>query len=227
MDLPPLIIVKAGDERYVLVSLTHLSDNNYIDAKIIENSKYLFSSAEWRSDGIHGRPTYHTFLRMSSRSVPKTYNSTLCKSNSYIKVPWHAPIHIFEMTNSTIVLPSSFYKVFTGQDISGRWHFKEIPTLRVGSPEVALTPSAPLAPVEAEVKVEQKQNIPQHIIQGYVESAIQKKEICPITLDPLVMGQIGMTPCGHLFDRSALENVVKSGKGCPQCRSEVRDIVMC
>jgi hypothetical protein len=226
MNLPPLIIVKAGGERRVLISLTYLSDNNYIDAKIIENSKYLFSSAEWRSDGIHGRPTHHTFLRMSSRSVPKTYNSSLCKSNSYVKVPWHAPIHIFEMTNATVVLPSTFYKVFSGQDMGGRWHFKEIPT-------PSAPPLEPDAEVEAEVEVdaevEVKQKIPPHIIQGYIESAIQKKEICPITLDPLVMGQIAMTPCGHLFDRSALENVVSSGKGCPQCRSEVcqRDLVMC
>lgn len=227
MDLPPLIIVKAGDERYVLVSLTRLSDNNYIDAKIIENSKYLFSSAEWRSNGIHGRPSYHTFLRMSTRSVPKTYNSTLCKTNTYVKVPWHAPIHMYVMTNANVVLPSTFYKVFSGQDMNGRWHFKEIPIL--SSPQVV--PSAPLAEEADEVaEVKQKQNIPQHIIQGFVESAIQKKEICPITLDPLVMGQIAMTPCGHLFDRSALENSLNnSSKCCPQCRSEVcqKDIVIC
>lgn len=202
--IPPLIVLKAADDRHVLISLS-LHDSLHVEANVVENSKYLFRNAEWRSDGLEGQSMNYIFRRVSSRSAPKTYTSTLCKTNCYLNVSWHQPIYIYTMTYPGVILPSTYVRVFRGDDIAENWHFKK-PALYVASPQVA-------SPAK----------IPIHILRGYVESAIQKKEVCPITLEALVMGHISMTSCGHLFERQALVNMLKSSNKCPTCRCEIQD----
>jgi hypothetical protein len=55
-----------------------------------------------------------------------------------------------------------------------------------------------------------------------VEKAEKEKEECPITMESIEKRMVGGTPCGHLFDKQALEKVVKDTKKCPTCRAEVR-----
>ena len=52
----------------------------------------------------------------------------------------------------------------------------------------------------------------------FVESAIQKQDVCPITMEPLKKGSIGCLPCGHLFDKDALLSALIISKKCPTCR---------
>jgi hypothetical protein len=177
-----------------------------MEATIVDNSKYLFTNAEWRSDGLEGRPEDYMFRRISSRSEPKYYPTTLSKTNKYVIVPWHDPIHIYKVKYSGVILPSSYFRVYEGKDTSERWHFKK-PSSTSGPSEAPLT----------QVK------IPSHIVRCFVESAIQKKEICPITLDALVMGNVAMTSCGHLFAREALASCLSSSNICPSCRSDVNE----
>jgi hypothetical protein len=112
------------------------------------------------------------------------------------------------MTYAGTILPSEYFKVFKGDDVEEKWHFKKSSPLP--SPSMTSEPS----------------KIPTHIIRGFVESAIQKKETCPITLETLVMGNIAMTPCGHLFEKQALIHSINRNAICPNCRSCVKDIVM-
>jgi hypothetical protein len=216
--LPSLVILKANEDRYVLLSLS-IHSSSYIDAVLVENSKYLFTNAEWRTDGLAGLPQTYIFRRVSSRSPqPKTYNSTLCKTSGYLIVSWHEPIHIYTMTYSGISLPSTYFKVFKDRDQGGRWHFKK--PLPGALPAAAPAPAAP-APVVATPPTIVK--IPSHIVRGFVESAIQKKEVCPITLEPLVMGHVAMTSCGHLFNTEAIMNMLKENTSCPSCRCVIKD----
>ena len=202
--IPPLVILNAGDDRYVLLSLS-LQDSKYVQAKVVDNSKYLFTSAEWRSDGLEGQPKNYIFRRVSSRSAtPKDYASTLRKTINYVIVPWHEPIYIYTMTYSGVILPSTYFRVFRNDDTEVKWHFKK-PSSFAGA-----------SPVPAPAK------IPSHIIVGFVESAIQKKEVCPITLDALVMGNIAMTSCGHLFEKQGLLNMLRSTTACPTCRALIK-----
>ena len=208
---PSLIIVKAAEDRYCLLSLSMV--DRCMEASIVDNSKYLFTNAEWRSDGIEGRPEDYRFRRISSRSEPKYYPTTLCKTNKYVTVPWHEPIHIYKLKYPGVILPSTYFKVFKDEDNDEKWHFKK--TSATSSPFVASSaaplPSAPPAQVK----------IPSHIVRVFVESAIHKKEVCPITLDPLVMGNVAMTSCGHLFAREALANCLTTSNVCPNCRADV------
>ena len=231
--LPSLVILKANEDRYVLLSLS-IHSSSYIDAVLVENSKYLFTNAEWRTDGLAGLPQTYIFRRVSSRSPqPKTYNSTLCKTSGYLIVSWHEPIHIYTMTYSGISLPSTYFKVFKDRDQGGRWHFKKpLPGVLPAAPAPAPAPAAPApaapapahaasAPVVATPPTTVK--IPSHIVRGFVESAIQKKEVCPITLEPLVMGHVAMTSCGHLFNTEAIMNMLKENTTCPSCRCLIKD----
>lgn len=202
---PSLIIVKAADDRHVLISLSTV--DRCMEASVVDNSKFLFTNAEWRSDGLEGRPEDYRFRRISSRSEPKYYPTTLCKTNKYVIVPWHEPIHIYKIKYSGVILPSTYFRVFKNEDSAERWHFKK-PS--VASPSVALP-----SPTQAK--------IPSHIVRGFVESAIQKKEVCPITLDALVMGNVAMTSCGHLFAKEALIHAITNSNVCPSCRAHVKE----
>jgi hypothetical protein len=210
--LPSLIVLKAAEDRYVLVSLVQ---SNYVEATVVENSKHLFTHAEWRSDGLEGQPRKYEFKRVSSRSTPKIYTSTLYKTRNYILVSWHEPIYIYTMTYSGTILPSAYFQVFSGDDTSEIWHFKKEAVSPPSSPSVS-PPSSPSVSPPSSPSGASPAKIPPHIVRGFVESAIQKNEVCPITLDPLVIGQIAMTSCGHLFERQSLMNMLNSA--CPTCR---------
>jgi hypothetical protein len=203
--IPPLIVLKAAEDRYVLVSLT--MTNGCMEAILVDNSKYLFTNAEWRSDGIEGQPEDCKFRRISSRSEPKIYSTTLYKTSHYMIVPWNQPIPIYTMKYSGVILPSTYFKVFKGEDTEEKWHFKKH----------AIAPPRPSAPFIQPAPVK----IPTHIVRGFIESAIQKKEVCPITLETLVMGNVAMTSCGHLFERQAIVNSLASSNTCPNCRADV------
>jgi len=200
-----LIILKAAEDRHVLVSLARV--NGLVEASIVHNSKYLFSNAEWRSDGIEGLPEDYTFRRISSRSAEaKIYSSTLCKTNNYLIIPWHEAIHIYTMKYPGVILPSTYFRVFKNEDTANKWHFK-----KPLSPEREPPSTVPTVPAK----------IPSHIVRGFIESAIQKKEVCPITLDALVMGNVAMTSCGHLFEKQAVVSYLTTFKICPTCRAAV------
>jgi hypothetical protein len=202
--IPSLVILKVAEDRHVLVSFSVVDE--YVEAKVVDNSKYLFNVAEWRSDGLEGRPQDYNFKRISTRSEPKIYISTLSKTSNYVIVPWHEPIHIYKMKYSGVILPSAYFKVFKGEDAEERWHFKK---------PSAPSPSVPVSPPTFT-------KIPSHIVNAFIESAIQKKEACPITLDTLVMGNVAMTPCGHLFERQALVDSIHTNAICPNCRAPVK-----
>jgi len=199
---PSLIILNASEDRHVLISLT--SVDGYVEANVVDNSKYLFCVAEWRSDGMEARPEDYKFRRFSSRSpLPKIYTTSLSKTSNYVIVSWHDPIHVYSMKYCGVILPSTYYRVYDGKDTAEKWHFKKP------------THNTPLKPSASPVK------IPSHIVRGFVESAIQKKEVCPITLDALVMGNVAMTSCGHLFEKEALVSSLAASQICPTCRAAV------
>jgi hypothetical protein len=64
-----------------------------------------------------------------------------------------------------------------------------------------------------------KPKIPQHIIDVYIQSLIDKKETCPINMEPLEKGKISITPCGHVMNASSVECWMRANHSCPVCRS--------
>jgi len=60
--------------------------------------------------------------------------------------------------------------------------------------------------------------IPSHIIAAYIQSLLDKKEVCPITMEPLERDTLYITDCGHAMNRGAAERWITQKKSCPVCR---------
>lgn len=50
--------------------------------------------------------------------------------------------------------------------------------------------------------------------------AVGREDTCPITLEPLVLGKVGVLHCGHCFDSDALKKSLRKCTMCPTCRDE-------
>ena len=214
MELPELLIIKANENRFVLLSID--SRRDYVKLNIVEHSKHILSLGEWRSDGIKGRNITCSIERTSRRGPVKYYTSTLCKTNKYIIVNWHDHIYLYTMTYPGITLPSEFYKVCKGLDTNERWHFTVADTI----PPMPSAPEYNFHTIHSNTSSDLHEQIPKHILRIFIDTSIKNKDICPITLEPLVMGQIAMTTCGHLFHKKSLIDFLESSDICPQCRSK-------
>ena len=80
-------------------------------------------------------------------------------------------------------------------------------------------------PVLVEVPVQQpglqpqQQQIPQYILNGYIDSLVAKKETCPILLTELALETTCITPCGHALSKEGLDSWFATSQTCPVCRS--------
>ena len=117
------------------------------------------------------------------------------------------------MTTPNMVLPDNFYNVYMGNDKYREWHF-----LGTEFPSAPAPSSFAASPAPASADPHQ---IPRHIFKVFVEAAVAKKEACPITMEEITMENVAMTPCGHLFDKTALQMALRSRNTCPQCRAAV------
>jgi hypothetical protein len=60
--------------------------------------------------------------------------------------------------------------------------------------------------------------LPKHIRDTLVAECIEKKEICPISMEPLEATTIAITSCFHFFRKQSIEEWLKTNQTCPQCR---------
>jgi hypothetical protein len=60
--------------------------------------------------------------------------------------------------------------------------------------------------------------IPQHIVNSYIEGLVEKKESCPITMNPLEKLTTCLTQCGHALDMPSAKCWISSEHSCPVCR---------
>ncbi|NBQ48456.1 MAG: hypothetical protein EBU33_08405 [Sphingobacteriia bacterium] len=61
-------------------------------------------------------------------------------------------------------------------------------------------------------------DIPQHVVQRLITYAVQNKECCPITLNPVVAETSSITSCFHVFDTEAIQQCLRRNNMCPVCR---------
>ena len=62
--------------------------------------------------------------------------------------------------------------------------------------------------------------IPQHILNSYIQSLVDKHENCPVEMSPLTKESTRITPCGHAMSASAAECWITYKHSCPVCREE-------
>ena len=224
--IPSHILICGGYDRYVLLSVTVVR-GEYVKSEVIEKPKqFLLDSGlqgcMWKNDGVPQEPRACRHYRETFSQVDY-YTNMVTRTSKYLSSERHAIIPVYEMTTPNMVLPDRFYDVYMGNDRRREWHFlaAEFPSAAVaGVPAIAANrPSAPPSPSRAPLA--QPQQIPPHVFKVFVEAAIAKKETCPITMEEITMENVAMTPCGHLFDKTALQMALRTRNTCPQCRAPV------
>ena len=219
--MPSFILVRANphenvrhsDEKYVLLMRT-------IDQFILINNPMSFvETGAWKITNTLGNPLSVKVLRSSSRHGDKEYECTINRTRDFIQTLGYGDIYVYTMTNANTVLSSKYYTICAGRDTDKNFHFEKrdlAEPLAAPAPAALATALAPtaLAPAPAPAK------IPQHIFRCFVDSAIEKNDVCPITMEPLVRDTVASTPCGHLFNCEAIKMALQVSKRCPTCRYE-------
>jgi hypothetical protein len=142
------------------------------------------------------------------------------KMADYIELPWGS-VYQYNMTSPNQILSSKFYRVVMNEDRNVKWHFKRAVLLT----QPLLTQPLLTQPLQHQQQPLQAK-IPNHIFRVYLQDAIARNEICPITMEPLMMNA-GLTSCGHLFNKDAILMVIRSSVSplCPTCRAVIREDV--
>jgi hypothetical protein len=73
--------------------------------------------------------------------------------------------------------------------------------------------------VSSNVPLVVKPTIPEHIMAVYIQSLLDKKEICPITMEPLQKESLYITSCGHAMSKAAATRWFAQKDSCPVCRA--------
>ena len=212
MSLPPFIILRANDDRYVLLNVSHVTrfidnvEKTCLKFDVVNEPQNMLNG-RWKTGRVESSALNYTCERVSSRGPTKYYNTVMHKMPNYIELSWGS-VYEYNMTSPNQILSSKFYRVVMNEDRNVKWHFKR------GS----LQPQQ-MQPMNSQTK------IPNHIFRVYLQDAITRNEVCPITMEPLTM-TAGLTNCGHLFNKDALLMAIRlctSCPLCPSCRAAVRE----
>jgi hypothetical protein len=228
--MPSHILICGGYDRYVLISVT-IVKGQYLQSEVIGNPKRFIKACGlvgvmWKNDGASHEPRTCHHRRIGFLEMDY-YSNMVTRTSKYLSSEKHAALPVYEMTTPNLVLPDQFYNVYMGNDKRREWHFlgSDFPLApaapRPSAAPSSSRPSAPPASSAPEPAPEQPQQIPRHIFKVFVEASIAKKEACPITLEKISMENVAMTPCGHLFDKTALQVSLRTRNTCPQCRARV------
>lgn len=221
--LPSLFFVRAkvredphpGEERYCLVSARSIEspgNGRLWKLEIVDGSKYIVQGAVMRHDGLEG-PAEEFWHERDTRLDPSGvfyYENKMWRMKTYLSIPGQGQVWQYAMTRANRILPSKFNHVGHCRDRCKKWHFTLDDLI------VPVDPAAAAAPTLTPAAIGK---LPVHVFHAYVEHAISKREECPITMDPLRKETVGCLPCGHLFEKKAIERALESNGVCPTCRA--------
>jgi len=209
MRIPYYMLINAGFDRYLVFTRRYVNTSVILTA--IENPQKLcdpYVRAKIMGDGsvIESGEVNH---ERDSEFGKKVYTTTGSIVNRWIETSV-GKIYEYSLESPCLILPANFYNVYTGKDRSRSWHL----VIEEAKAEIAL-------PLEMK-------KIPSHVLKGFVDSLIAAKEICPVSMEPLSLGGIAVTGCYHAFDRGSMDEIMKTSRLCPSCRSGLKaeDIVL-
>jgi hypothetical protein len=235
-QLPSLFMIRARvredpdpeEARYCLVSarsIQHPLNGTLWKMDIVEGSKFLVTGGSLRQDGIEGaaeRFWHERDTRLDPSGV-FYYENKIWRMKTYLVIPGQGQIWEYGMTHANKILPSRYNHVGNGRDGCKKWHFT-LSDLNANEgvsqtivPQVLEVPKVPMLPKV--LKVLKVPKIPTHVFHAFAEGAIQKKEECPITMEPFTKENIGCLPCGHLFEKEGVRKALEGHGVCPTCRA--------
>jgi hypothetical protein len=208
------------ETKYMLFNVEQTTDTSgvVLTWNTVLFPAYHVKGCEWRSDGPPSQTRTERLMRVSPRHGNEIYETSLTRTSNFLRIHGIPDIYEYTVRRPNYVLPVPYYKVASGNDTLDAYHFIHSETLITESVPVAPVPlvtHAPVAPHPPSVK------IPAHILRIFMDSAIEKKDQCPIEMEPFTKESIACTPCGHLFNRGALARSINSSNTCPTCRAPI------
>jgi len=73
-------------------------------------------------------------------------------------------------------------------------------------------------PSHPQAQQQQQTPLPSHVASLVIRNAVSSNAICPITMEPIHPDTAAVTNCGHVFQRAALQEWLRSNDTCPECR---------
>jgi len=197
--LPTILMVSAGFNRFVVFTCVHVNTKNVKLKTVIHPAAQLSGVLE--GDGTVINTGEYINERVGG---DKTYYKLVVKKlNRWLKVG-SEKIYEYIVEQPCLSLPIEFYSVYKGKDSTENWH------LLVSLPVAVATPVV----------------IPKHVLKGFVDGLIATKETCPVTMEDLALGNIGLTGCYHAFERSAIQHIMATTRICPTCRSGLHENII-
>lgn len=142
---------------------------------------------------------YENYINQRVGGEKTFYNMATTRLNRWLRVG-SEKIYEYKLDKPCLSLPIEFYDVYMGKDTTENWHIllKSVPVVR----------------------------IPQHVLKGFVNGLVAAKETCPVTMEPLSLGNIAVTGCYHAFERSAIEQIMATTRLCPTCRAGLAENIV-
>jgi len=196
MPLPANLMVSAGFNRYVLFVCEHICANNVKLKTVKWPSAQCIGSL--KGDGNVMEKGEYINERVGGDNTHYTMNAT--KLNRWLEVG-SQKIYEYTMEIPCLCLPIEFHHVYMGKDTKEEWHLLATPV-----PYIMPAPQ-----------------IPAHVLKGFVNGLIATKETCPITMEELSLGNIGLTECYHAFERGAIYQIMATTQRCPTCRTALKE----
>jgi hypothetical protein len=221
-DLPNLFLQRIRFDKnwFVLVkaSYSFRAGKKIWNLELVEWPLQQLEGFIWKTNGEEKR---------SEKFILK--NSELCKIGRTRNYLDSGTISIYEylIDRPSSSLPIAFYKARMSEEPEGQWWFDsgeqmdffldlseqwwfdvgDLTIERAGTIERAVTTK--------------KLAIPPHVFKILVETMVARKEVCPISMEPLQLDTTVGLPCGHLFEESSLTQALQEKMTCPICRESV------
>ena len=224
VNFPKLFYIQCGasePKRFCLCS----SENIYKDEEgfvyltfhrftLIENPENFFTSfTEYEDKGEAWMKGYDFYVdREATSAYPRTiYKVTVLKEGKYLQSPVYGRVYCLVFCNcwnpDCYPLPWKVYTNFIRANDKREYYF----TMQN------------IKQKENEKKIENiVYKIPDFALKIMLEGIVAKKEMCPITMEPLTIQNACITPCGHSFDYGAICKALETKNICPSCRAECK-----
>jgi hypothetical protein len=165
----------------------------------------LVGESRWEIDAEEGQPHSYWHYRFATHaSEASPYHNTMTRGKKHIALKGLGVVYEWTMDKANTILPGTYYHCCNGKDVSKEWCFK------AGYPLVTARPSLPV-----------------HVLHTFMETAIQKEETCPVSMDTLTRENIAYTKCGHLFTHEAIMQCIAASGTCPNCRGRLEKEDVC
>jgi hypothetical protein len=171
-----------------------IGGDHYMVCHSVQNPQKLVGNSQWITHAEDGpvQKVWH-YRNASTVSDAARYLDKMKRLKKSIMLEGIGEVFVWILDKPNTILPGTYYHVCHGLDTAKYWHFS--------------------------VSCPTKIDVPKHVLHTYMESAIEKKTACPITLEPLTKDTVAYTVCGHLFQREAINMAVRGAGKCPTCRA--------